>query len=342
MRALMFVAILATTAIWGALPRPAAAGSAQASPSPNPPLPAWQRVRYGNPRALKLRSQVGLVVDEREGVILYAHDMDKPRPIASLTKLLTVMTLLDSSLTPDELIEITRQDRDRLKGSRSSLRYGTTVTRSELMRIALVASDNRAAAALARTYPGGSEALVHAMNDKARMLGLVHTRAVDASGLRPGNVSTGRELARLAYVAREYPSISRWSTTRRFDVVDRKTGRKLRFRNTNSLVHRKRWNIALSKTGFTSEAGNCLLMRTRIAERPLIVVLLNSWGKLSKYGDSGRIRDWLVASERAAVRDTSEAPSGTASSALPLQMTDTGRYAAAQTGAGDDGLAPQH
>jgi D-alanyl-D-alanine endopeptidase (penicillin-binding protein 7) len=138
------------------------------------------------------------------------------------------------------------------------------------------------------------------MNEKARILGLVHTRAVDASGLRPGNVSTARDLARLAYVARGYPLISDWSTTRRFSVVDQKSGKLLNFRNTNSLVHRDGWQIAFSKTGFTSEAGNCLLMRTTLAGRSLIVVLLNSWGKFSKYGDSGRIRDWLVASERAA------------------------------------------
>ena len=264
------------------------------------PAPVWQRVRYGNPRALQLRSQVGLVVDEQRGVILYGRDADKQRPIASLTKLLTIMTLLDAKLSPQKVIRVTDQDRDRLKHSRSSLRIGTTLTRGELMQIAIVASDNRAAAALARTYPGGAGALVRVMNTKAGMLGLENTRITDASGLRPGNVSTARDLARLAYVARNYPDINEWSTTARFSVVDRKTGKMLHFRNTNSLVHRPGWEIALSKTGFTSEAGNCLLMRTTIAERSLIVVLLNSWGKFSKYGDSGRIRDWLIASERAA------------------------------------------
>jgi D-alanyl-D-alanine endopeptidase (penicillin-binding protein 7) len=269
--------------------------------------PAWKRISYGDPRALELRSQVGLVVDERQGVILYARDDHKPRPIASLTKLLTIMTLLDAKLSLDKVIEVTEQDRDRLKGSRSSLGFGTTLTRGELMRIALVASDNRATAALARTFPGGSEALVRAMNEKARALGLVHTRATDASGLRPSNISTARDLAQLAYIARTYPLIQSWSTTRRFKVTDRKSGKALNFRNTNSLLHRERWQIALSKTGFTSEAGNCLLMRTTMADRPLIVVLLNSWGKLSKYGDSGRIRDWLVASERAARADAEQA-----------------------------------
>ena len=270
--------------------------------------PSWKRVPFGNPRALALRSQVGFVVDEREGTILYARDADKRRPIASLTKLLTVMTLIDAKLSLDRLIEITRKDRDRLKGSRSSLAYGTTLTREELMRIALVASDNRATAALARTYPGGRKALIRVMNAKADMLGLADTRVADASGLRPENVSTARDLAHLAYIARDYPRITDWSTIRRFTVADRRTGRELRFSNTNSLVHRERWDIALSKTGFTSEAGNCLLIRTTIADRSLIVVLLNSWGKLSKYGDSGRIRDWIVASERALSARVSPAP----------------------------------
>jgi D-alanyl-D-alanine endopeptidase (penicillin-binding protein 7) len=298
-RPLKLAIIAAVAAIVCAGPGPVVADTPK-EPASVPMLPAWKRVPYGNPRALELRSQVGLVVDESEGVILYALDIDKPRPIASLTKLLTIMTMLDAKLSLERTIEITERDRDRLKGSHSNLRIGTMLSRGELMRVALIASDNRATAALARTYPGGSEALIRVMNEKAAMLGLDHTRAADASGLRPGNVSTARDLARLAFIAGDYPTITDWSTTRRFSVFDRKSGKALQFRNTNSLMHRERWEIALSKTGFTSEAGNCLLMRTTIADRQLIIVLLNSWGKMSKYGDSGRIRDWLVASERAA------------------------------------------
>lgn len=294
----VFFLALAATAV-GALA--ADEQASQAGASKRQP-PSWKRVHFGNPRALRLRSQVGLVIDEDEGTILYARAMDEPRPIASLTKLLTVMTLLDAGLSSGELVEITRQDRDRLKGSRSSLPYGTVLSREELMRIAVVASDNRAAAALGRTFPGGSGVLVAEMNAKAESLGLTDTRVADSTGLRPGNVSTARDLARLAYLSRSYPVITRWSTTRRFSVVDRASGRQLAFRNTNSLVHRDRWNIEMSKTGFTSEAGNCLLMRTVIGNRSLIVVLLNSWGKFSKYGDSGRIRDWVVASDRAEER----------------------------------------
>ena len=309
-RQFKFGIFAAIVGIATAFPEAAVSGEPEILSSPAA-VPAWKAIRYGNPRALALRSQVGLVVDEREGVILYARDIDKPRPIASLTKLLTVVTMLDAGVPLDTSIEITDQDRDRLKGSRSGLPFGTTLTRAELMQIALVASDNRAAAALGRTYPGGSRALVRVMNEKARMLGLTRTRVADASGLRPENISTGRDLARLAYIARGYPLIARWSITRRFQVRDRNTGKQLGFRNTNALVHRKRWEIALSKTGFTSEAGNCLMMRTTIANRPLIVVLLNSWGKLSKYGDSGRIRDWLVATERAAQSGEEQARSAT-------------------------------
>lgn len=265
-----------------------------------PAAPEWTRVRYGNPGKLFLRSQVGVVVDEEAGEILYARGIDKPRPIASITKLLTVMTLLDASLPLDEEIEITRADRDRLKNSRSSLDYGTLLTREDLMKIAVIASDNRAASALARTYPGGREAMIRAMNDRARALGLSDTRFIDASGLHQENVSTGRDLARVAWIARNYPRIEDWTTTRRISVLDRRSGRTLDFRNTNSLVHRDSWDIELSKTGFTSEAGNCLLMRTTMAGRRVILVLLNSWGKFSKYGDAGRIRRWLAASERKA------------------------------------------
>jgi D-alanyl-D-alanine endopeptidase (penicillin-binding protein 7) len=321
--------IVAITGLVTALSGPAAANPTQPSVG-GPSVPVWKRVQYGNPRALELRSQVGLVVDEDEGVILYGRDADKTRPIASLTKLLTIMTLLDTKLSLGKVIKITEQDRDRLKGSHSSLRIGTTLTRGELMRIALIASDNRATAALARTFPGGSEALVRVMNEKTGLLGLTHTRAADASGLRPGNISTARDLARLAYIARNYRLISQWSTTRHFTVTDRKTGKALDFRNTNSLVHRESWQIALSKTGFTSEAGNCLLMRTVIADRSLIVVLLNSWGKMSKYGDSGRIRDWLVASERAARGGEEQAGLGQVTDDVLLQITAARSYTGVQ------------
>ncbi len=261
-------------------------------------VPAAEILRYAEPNKLFLRSSVALVMDEREGVMLYERNIDEPRPIASLTKLMTAVVILDAKLPLDEPIEITRADRDRLKGSRSRLRYGTVLTRHDMLQVALAASDNRAAAALARTYPGGTDAMVEAMNVKARELAMTQTRFTDASGLHKDNISSARDLLKLASAIRDYSLISTMSTDRRFRVVDRHGNTEIAFGNTNYLVHKDTWSIALSKTGYTADAGNCILMRTTIAERPLIIVLLNSWGKLSKFGDSNRIRSWLLDTER--------------------------------------------
>lgn len=266
-------------------------------PLPQPAVPATVLVRHADANALFLRSSAAMVVDENQDVVLYGRNIDEQRPIASLTKLMTAMVMLDAGLPLDEQIEITRVDRDRLKGSKSRLRYGTILSRYDMLHVALAASDNRAAAALARTYPAGQRALIATMNAKARELGMMHTHFADAAGLRAENVSTVRDLVKLARTIRQYPLIDAWSVSRRFRVTDHSTGDEIAFRNTNRLVHRDAWGISLSKTGYTAEAGNCLLMRAVIAERPVIIVLLNSWGKLSKYGDSHRIRQWLLDTE---------------------------------------------
>jgi D-alanyl-D-alanine endopeptidase (penicillin-binding protein 7) len=265
---------------------------------PEPRVPAADILRYAEPNKLFLRSSVALVMDEREGVMLYERNIDEPRPIASLTKLMTAVVILDAKLPLDETIEITRADRDRLKGSKSRLRYGTVLTRQDMLQVALAASDNRAASALARTYPGGRDAMVEAMNAKAKELAMTQTHFVDASGLHKRNTSSARDLLKLASAIRDYPLISTMTTGRQFRVTDKHDNTEIAFGNTNYLVHKDTWNIALSKTGYTAEAGNCILMRTTIAERPLVIVLLNSWGKLSKYGDSNRIRSWLLDAER--------------------------------------------
>lgn len=267
-------------------------------PLPEPRVPAAEILRYAEPNKLFLRSSVALVMDEREGVMLYERNIDESRPIASLTKLMTAVVILDAKLPLDELIEITRADRDRLKGSKSRLRYGTVLTRHDMLHVALAASDNRAAAALARTYPGGSGAMVEAMNVKARELAMTQTHFTDASGLHKTNTSSARDLLKLASAIHDYPIINTMTTDRRFRVTEKHSNSEIAFGNTNYLVHKDNWNISLSKTGYTAEAGNCILMRTTIAERPLLIVLLNSWGKLSKYGDSNRIRTWLLDAER--------------------------------------------
>ncbi len=260
----------------------------------SPPRPPQTTVVPTAPAAaLRLRSHAALVQDMRTGAVLYARHADEPRPIASLTKLMTALVVLESGLPLDEPIEITHADRDHLKGSRSRLRIGTVLTRRDLLAAALVASDNRAAAALARRYPGGREAFVAAMNAKARSLGLTRTHFTDPTGLDDGNVSTARELARLVAAAAEWNLIETLSTQSRLSVTDRATGREVVLSNTNRLVYAEDWDIALSKTGYTARAGNCLVMRATVAGRPLAIILLDSWGKLSKYGDARRIRRWL-------------------------------------------------
>ncbi len=248
-----------------------------------------------NPRKLFLRSEVGLVWDERSGRALYARRADEPRPIASLTKLMTALVIADAALPLDELIDITPADHDRLRGSRSRLRYGMRLTRLELLQAAIGASDNRAAAALARTYPGGRDALVSAMNEKTWKLGMVYTRFTDPTGLDSGNVASAADLARLGRALEAYPLVGALSTTGEFRLTDARSGEVMTFYNTNYLVRNAAWSITLSKTGYLAAAGNCLLMRATIDERPITIVLLNSWGKLSKFGDANRIRQWISA-----------------------------------------------
>ena len=259
---------------------------------------AEEIIQYGQPNRLSLKSGVVIVMDDREGVMLYGRHVDRPRPIASLTKLMSALVILESGLVLEELIEVTRADRDRLRGTRSRLNFGAVFTRYDLLRAALGASDNRAAAALARTYPGGQEAMIHAMNAKAKQLGMTLTRFADASGLDNGNVSTARDLTLLVAETQKYPLFHTLTTTASFRVENQATGRDIAFNNPSRLVRRDNWDINLSKTGYTAAAGNCLIMQATIANRPLTIVLLNSWGKYSRYGDAKRIHDWLQRAER--------------------------------------------
>ena len=255
-------------------------------------------IRYGRPEKLALRSSVALIMDAREGVVLYGHNVDNPRPIASLTKLMTAMVILDAGLPLDEPIVITRADRDTLRGTRSRLQYGAVFTRYDLLQAALGASDNRAAAALARTYPGGAELMFEAMNATAQKLNMTQTRYADASGLDSGNVSTAEDLVKLMAATSKHPLFQTLTTHATFHITDLRNGTSIPFVNTNRLVRRESWDIDLSKTGYTAAAGNCLVMQTTISNRPVVIVLLNSWGKFSRLGDSNRIRDWLLQTER--------------------------------------------
>lgn len=246
---------------------------------------------------LKLRSHVALVFDERDNEIIFAQNAQQVMPVASLSKLMTAMVTLDADLAMDEVITIGKDDKDKIRHSGSRLRNGMQFTRKDLLLIALAASENCAALALARTYPGGTTAFVLAMNNKAQALGLTKTRFADSAGLHNDNVSTANELMHIVQAASLYPLIQEYTTQTKVSIVDAHTKRVINFGNTNRLVKRDSWPITLSKTGFTNNAGNCLVMQTEINTRPVIIVLLDSWGKLSKYGDSNRIKQWLTKTE---------------------------------------------
>lgn len=252
---------------------------------------------------LKLRSQVALVFDERDKEVIFEQNAHKVMPVASLSKLMTAMVTLDAGLPLDEVITISNADKDRIRYSRSRLRDKMQFTRKDLLLIALAASENRAALALARTYPGGATEFVKAMNDKAHALGLAQTHFSDSAGLHNENVSTASELLQIVKAASQYAMIREFTTQTKDSILDIHTGREVKFGNTNRLVKRDAWPITLSKTGYTSKAGNCLVMQTQINERPVIIVLLDSWGKLSKYGDSNRIKQWLIKAEQRISKD---------------------------------------
>jgi len=238
-----------------------------------------------------LRSAVALVQDAGSGEILIAKNQGAVLPIASITKLMTAMVILDAGVDLEQRVVISGEDNDLVKGTRSRLRPGTALTRNELLLLALMSSENRAAASLGRTYPGGTEVFVAAMNAKAAALGMQDTHFDDPTGLSATNVSSARDLARLVNAAHEYPLIRRYSTTESATV--QALGRRLQYRNTNGLVRSSHWEIDLSKTGYISEAGRCLVMRVRLASREVTVILLDSWGKLSRIGDANRIKKWL-------------------------------------------------
>lgn len=238
-----------------------------------------------------LGSASALVVDQSSGAVLFEKNASNQVPIASITKLMTAMVVLDARPDLDERLTVGPDDVDTQKGTHSRLRVGTTLTREEMLRLALMASENRAAAALSRYYPGGRPGFVAAMNRKAADLGLTETHFEDPTGLTPANVSSARDLTKLAAAAHGYAPIREYSTTPRYQVLV--AGRPQAFHNTNRLVGSEHWEIGLSKTGYISEAGKCLVMQAWLNDKPLIIVLLDSWGKLTRIGDANRIKRWV-------------------------------------------------
>jgi D-alanyl-D-alanine endopeptidase (penicillin-binding protein 7) len=242
---------------------------------------------------LSLKSASALVVDLSTGQALVEKQAGASVPIASITKLMTAMVLLDAHLDPSELITITNEDKDSLRHSRSRLPVGTRLPREQALLLALLASENRAAHALGRTFPGGLPAFVQAMNAKAKELALTGSRFEDPTGLSSSNVATAWDLARILQAAYHYPEIRDFST--RPETTLQAGRHNIQFPNTNALVRNPRWNIGLSKTGYIEEAGRCLVMQAMLANRPVLVILLDSWGKYSRLGDANRIKQWMEA-----------------------------------------------
>ncbi|MDI1300486.1 MAG: D-alanyl-D-alanine endopeptidase [bacterium] len=241
--------------------------------------------------ALMLESRAAVVMNAETGELLYSKNPGRTMPIASITKLMTAMVVLDARLPMDESITITEADVDNLRHTSSRLAVGTTLPRSEMMLVALMASENRAAAALARTYPGGTPAAVAAMNRKARELGMAHTQFLDSTGLHSENSASPSDLVRMVKAARSYPEIHQDTTTTEHMVSSR--GRSIQYRNTNALVKNDTWNIEVSKTGFINEAGKCLVMQARIKSIPVVIVLMDSAGRYTRIGDANRVKKWL-------------------------------------------------
>ncbi|MFG0874245.1 D-alanyl-D-alanine endopeptidase [Aeromonas media] len=246
-----------------------------------------------NPAKLQLKSGSALVMDINTGKTLYQKNPAQVRPIASLTKLMTALVVLDAKQNLSQTLTIDQNDRDNLKHTYSRVRMGTKVTRRDALHLALMSSENRMASALGRHYPGGRSAFIRAMNNKARQLGMRNSRFYDSTGLSTRNVSTARDLAKLIAAAYRQPLIRQFTQDTNKEMRFSTPAYSLMFNNTNPLVKNPDWDVRLSKTGYTDEAGRCLLMRAKPDQQELAIVLLNSVGKRTPVGDANRIRKWL-------------------------------------------------
>lgn len=240
---------------------------------------------------LVLHSKAVLVVNQRTGKTLFQKQADRVLPIASLTKLMTAMVALDSRRPLGNKMRVTAADRDLLKKTHSRLTLGSSLSRRDMLHIALMSSENRAAAALSRNYPGGRKAFVAKMNRKARSIGMKHARFYDPTGLTPRNVASANDLLKMVNHAYRYQTIRRFSTDRQHVVYP---GRgQLVYRSSNGLINNRNWNIQLQKTGYTNEAGHCLVMRTLIKGQPVVIILLGSQQRYGHYDDALRLKTWL-------------------------------------------------
>ena len=241
----------------------------------------------------KIRSLRAMIVNQQSGEIIYKKNSEQKASIASLTKLMTAMVILDSGLDLSEEVRISKKDIDKVKWTKSRLPIGGTLSRLELLKVALISSDNRAAYALSRTYPSGRKAFIEAMNVKAIQLGMENSQFRDPTGLDRRNISTAQDLVKMVQAAYEYKLIRQITTTPSEKVTIGKRNTPLGFMNTNRLVRRGVWDIGLSKTGFIREAGRCLVMQTTINDKPIIMVFLKSHGKYTRLGDANRVKKWI-------------------------------------------------
>lgn len=246
-----------------------------------------------DPSTLHLASGSALLIDLQTNQVIYENHADAVRPIASVTKLMTAMVVLDAKQAMDENLTIDISQTKEMKGVFSRVKLGSELNRRDMLLIALMSSENRAAASLAHHYPGGYKAFIAAMNAKARSLGMSHTRYVEPTGLSINNVSTARDLSKLLMAARHYPMLSQLSTTREKTVAFRKPNYTLGFHNTDHLVNKSDWDIKLTKTGFTNEAGHCLVLVTSMGGRPVAMVILDAFGKYTHFADASRLRKWV-------------------------------------------------
>jgi len=258
----------------------------QADASPHPA----NEVTLSQPQ---IASGSAMVVDLNSNKVIYASHPDWVRPMASITKLMTVMVTLDAHLPLDEMLSVDISHTPEMRGVYSRVRLNSQISRKNMMLLALMSSENRAAASLAHHYPGGYNAFIRAMNAKARVLGMTHTRYVEPTGLSTQNVSTARDLIKLLIATKRYPLIGQLSTTHEDMATFKSPNYTLPFRNTNHLVFRPDWNIQLTKTGFTNEAGHCLVMRTVINRRPVALAVMDAFGKYTHFADANRLRTWM-------------------------------------------------
>ncbi|UVO09920.1 D-alanyl-D-alanine endopeptidase [Pectobacterium polonicum] len=241
----------------------------------------------------EIASGSAMVVDLSDNHILYSSNPDVVVPIASVTKLMTALVVLDANLPLDEIISVDISQTKEMKGVYSRVRLNSEISRRDMLLLALMSSENRAAASLAHHYPGGYQAFIRAMNAKARALGMAHTRYVEPTGLSINNVSTARDLTKLLIASKQYPLLSQISTTQEKTATFTHPAYSLPFRNTNHLVYKADWSIQLTKTGFTNQAGHCLVMRTVINQRPVALVVLDAFGKYTHFADANRLRKWI-------------------------------------------------